>query len=243
MHDVSASREPIVRVGDTVRRPAGPWTASVHDLLRFVRARGARRVPEPRGRDALGREVLAFVEGDVPAYPMPAWVWDEPVLTAAARLLRRYHDATAGFPRAGRSWRLPAHEPDEVICHNDFAPHNFVFRGGRLHAVIDFDTASPGPRVWDLAYLAYRLVPLAAPGNPDVPASPADVRARRLRRLCDEYGDDLVSPADVLATAPDRLDELASLALDGLRTTPDHARLYRADAAYVRAEAAMLARE
>ncbi len=34
-----------------------------------------------------------------------------------------------------------------------------VFHQGNLRGLIDFDTASPGPRVWDLAYLAYQLVP------------------------------------------------------------------------------------
>ena len=49
------------------------------------------------------------------------------------------------------AWQTPAHKPPEVICHNDFAPDNMVFDGRRrLVGVIDGDTASPGPRVWDL---------------------------------------------------------------------------------------------
>jgi Ser/Thr protein kinase RdoA (MazF antagonist) len=143
------------------------------------------------------------------------------VLVAAPRLLRALHDATAGFARAGRTWRSPAHEPDEVICHNDFAPYNLVFRDGLPVAAIDFEHASPGPRVWDLAYLAYRLVPLAAPGNPDLP----DVgdRSDRLALLCDAYGGP--SPHEVLAILPRRLRELAAM------SPPEHAELYRADAA------------
>jgi hypothetical protein len=187
----------------------------VHDLLRHVRAHGAGWAPEPRGRDR-----VAFVEGEVPAYPMPGWVWEGRVLVAAARLLRALHDATEGFARAGRVWRSPAREPDEVICHNDFAPYNLVFRGGLPVAAIDFDHASPGPRAWDLAYLAYRLVPLAAPGNPDLP----DVgdREGRLARLCDAYGGP--SPDELLAILPRRLLELAEI------SPPSHAALYRADA-------------
>jgi Ser/Thr protein kinase RdoA (MazF antagonist) len=221
-----------------VRRGAGAWTATVHDLLRHVRARRVAWVPEPRGLDALDREVLGYIEGDVPSYPMPDWVWDDAVLVAAARLLRHYHDATVDFPRAHRSWQLPAHDPDEVICHNDFAPYNFVFRGGVLHGVIDFDTASPGPRAWDLSYLAYRLVPLAGPGNRDALASSDRSRAARLRRLCAAYGDG-VTPAAVLALAPARLDELAVLtavrAGDGAGAELQrHVGLYRADASYIR---------
>jgi hypothetical protein len=229
---------PVVREGDTVRRGAGAWTATVHDLLRHVRAGEVCWVPEPRGLDAFDREVLGYVEGEVPSYPMPDWVWDEQVLVAAARLLRQYHDATVDYPSAGRRWQLPAHEPDEVICHNDFAPYNFVFRAGVLHGVIDFDTASPGPRVWDLSYLAYRLVPLAAPGNPDAVASDDRARAARLRRLCAAYGDG-VTPAAVLALAPERLDELA--VLTAARELHSHVGIYQADARYIREHRAMLA--
>ncbi|MGH2970423.1 MAG: phosphotransferase [Solirubrobacteraceae bacterium] len=220
-----------VRIGDSVRRSAGPWTETVHELLRHVRARGVLSVPEPRGRDEQGREVVGFVEGEVPAYPMPEYVWGAALLTDAARLLRAFHDASADFSRAGRTWRLPAHEPDEVICHNDFAPYNLVFRGGRLAGAIDFDVASPGPRVWDLAYLAYRLVPLAARSNPDAIATGEAARALRLRALCAAYGEP--APASVLDTVPLRLDELAALSEDR-EAVRAHAALYRADAAYVR---------
>ena len=227
--------------GDTVRRPAGPWTDSVHALLRHVRERGVDCVPEPLGRDGLDRDVVSFVEGVVPAYPLPAWVWHEEVLAAAPRLLRRVHGATAGFTRAGRHWQSPAHEPDEVVCHNDFAPYNLVFRDGVLAGVIDFEHASPGPRAWDLAYLAYRLVPLTAPSHPDVPSTAAGLRAARLARLCAAYGDGGPTPAAVLDLAPARLDELAAFTRGrAAGGAPDewaeHVAVYEADAAYVREE-------
>jgi Ser/Thr protein kinase RdoA (MazF antagonist) len=207
---------------DRVERPPGPWTESVHALLRHVRARGVPGVPEPLAPDA-----LAYLRGTVPAYPMPAWVWEERVLDDAARWLRRFHDATAGFAREGRVWWLPPREPDEVICHNDLAPYNMVFEDGALVGVIDYETASPGPRAWDLAHLAYRLVPLAAPDNPDLP--PQRDPEARLARLCAAYGG--VEPAAVTALIPRRLEELARI------SPPAHAALYRADAAYVGARA------
>ena len=137
----------------------------------------------------------------MPAYPMPGWVWAPAVLERAARMLRRLHDATDGFARAGRAWALPAREPAEVICHNDFAPYNLVFRDGLPVAAIDFEAASPGPRAWDLAYLAYRLVPLADPANPDLPPQPGP--DARLAALCAAYGG--IDRADVLALVPPRL--------------------------------------
>ena len=226
----------VERVGDSVRRDAGPWTESVQALLAHVRAHGIDWVPEPRGLDERGREALGYVEGDVHGYPLPDWMWDDAVLEEAARRLRIYHDATVGFSRAGRRWRLPAHAPDEVVCHNDFAPYNLVFRGRRPAGVIDFDTASPGPRVWDLAYLAYRLVPLAAPGNPDAPASPDDERRRRLELACTANGG--ADPGEIVATVPVRLDELAALtAARGPGFAAD-VRIYAADAAQIRSNAA-----
>lgn len=233
-----------VRTGDAVRRSGGPWTGTVHALLHHIRAHGVSCVPEPLGRDAAGRDIVTFLEGTVPAYPMPDWVWEDAVIHDAARLLRRLHDATADFRRAGQRWRAPSHEPDEVICHNDFGPHNLVFRDGTVAGVIDFDTASPGPRAWDLAHLAYRLVPLTSRTNPDAPWTDAGTRALRLRLLCAAYGDGM-APPDVLAVTPARLDELAAYtegrARDaGSSALRGHVALYEADAAYVRAYASAL---
>jgi Ser/Thr protein kinase RdoA (MazF antagonist) len=213
----------VERRGDTVVRPVAPWTGSVHALLAHVRERGIAWLPDPLGVEN-GRAAVSWVEGDVPAYPMPEWVWAHAVLERAARMLRAFHDATGGFERAGRTWALPAREPAEVICHNDFAPYNLAFRDGLPAGAIDFEAASPGPRAWDLAYLAYRLVPLADPANPELP--PAADPAGRLAALCAAYGG--ADPAAVLALVPERLLELAETA------PPAHAQRYRADAAYAR---------
>jgi aminoglycoside phosphotransferase (APT) family kinase protein len=210
-------------IGGTVVRPARPWTASVHALLAHLRARGLRdEVPEP-----LDEHSVRFLPGEVPAYPMSDWVWDPRQLDDAARLLRRIHDASAGFDHESRAWQLPAHDPVEVVCHNDFAPYNLVYDQHRLTGVIDFDAASPGPRAWDVAYLAYRLVPLADPQNPDLPPA-ADPRAR-LDLLVAAYGAPLTT-ASVLEQLPARLDELAATAPD-----PGHRAIYARDAAYARA--------
>jgi hypothetical protein len=162
----------VVRVADTVRRTAGPWTATTQRLLAHVRACGLAWVPEPRGLDEQGREVLSFIEGDVP-HAMPAWVWSLPVLTDVARALRAWHDATASFDRTGAVWQSEPREPSEVVCHWDFAPYNCVFREGRFAGAFDFDLCAPGPRLWDLAYTAYRFVPLMPPAD-DPDAGPGE---------------------------------------------------------------------
>ena len=56
----------VVRVGDTVRRPVRPFTATIQTYLKHLHDRGFHEAPRPLGYDDQGREVLSFVEGDVP---------------------------------------------------------------------------------------------------------------------------------------------------------------------------------
>ena len=129
---VGGHTAPVVRVGNTVRRVAGPWTPNVAALVSGLRRRGVPGVPEHLGLDEQGREVVEFLVGDVPVYPMPAFAWTDEVLVDVGRAMRTVHDASAGLglPRTG--WRRSAVEPVEVVCHGDVAPYNGVFRNGRL---------------------------------------------------------------------------------------------------------------
>ncbi|WP_433518443.1 phosphotransferase [Nonomuraea sp. CA-143628] len=177
----------VVRVGNTVRRPTGPWTPAVHRLLDHLAMAGFDRAPRAYGLDEAGREILDFVPGDVAHYPVPAYAWSDAALEALAVLMRAYHDATTEFAAPDAEWYFPAREPAEVVCHGDIAPYNCVYRDGLPVALIDFDTAHPGPRLWDVAYAAYRFVPLSAVGNGEA-VTPVAEQARRLRLLADAYG-------------------------------------------------------
>jgi aminoglycoside phosphotransferase (APT) family kinase protein len=73
----------------------------------------------------------------------------------------------------------PDPERHEVICHNDFAPYNFVYSAGIPYAVIDFDLAGPGPRLKDLAYALYWMVPLSFNSGDQVDFAEADVTQRQ----------------------------------------------------------------
>ena len=78
-------------------------------------------------------------------------------------MLRMFHDAQYGFrPPPGAVWRSfgPPPPDTEVICHHDAAPHNVIWRPDGTLALIDFDLASPGARIYDVAYAAWTWVPL-----------------------------------------------------------------------------------
>jgi hypothetical protein len=174
------------RVGDTVRRRAGRWTPAVHALLRFLEKAGFE-APRVRGMDEKGREILDYIQGDSHTGwpdPAPDWVRDDERLAEGARLLRRYHDLVQGFePPAGARWRLVAPTAHEIICHNDWAPWNAVFRDRHLAVMLDWDMAGPGTRLWDIANSGSSWVPLFSESRP----LGIEEQARRLRLFCDAY--------------------------------------------------------
>lgn len=204
---------PVARVGQTVRRAAGPWTPAVQALLHHLEARGFSGAPRALGYDAHGREMLLFIEGDVGHFPLPPALWSDETLCAVARLIRAYHDATSGFvPPPAAAWQLvyPDATRHEVICHNDLAPYNTVYVEASPVAFIDFDMAGPGPRAWDLAYAAYRFVPLEHYDSGDLQRlglTDLDTQSRRLRRFCDSYG---IPPRDVLALIIPRIEQMCA---------------------------------
>jgi hypothetical protein len=188
----------IVRIGDRVHRQTNPWSPAVHELLRYLESHGFKGAPRFLGLDDQGREMLSFIEGEVGNDPVKPYMWAETVLIDVARMLRTYHDLTVDFLQLYKGrWQLvfPDESRHEVICHNDVAPYNTVFVDQKPIALIDFDTAGPGPRIWDLAYALYRFVPLSrfGPGNDGelIPYNPAIHRAERRRRIrlfCHAYG-------------------------------------------------------
>lgn len=184
----------VVRVGDTVRRPAGPWTATIHALLRHVRARGFDLAPEPLGFDDAGREILSYIPGSTVGWSLP---WPDPIrsdslLVQVGAMTARYHRAVVDFrPAATIPWRTsPAALGDsELICHHDLAPYNVVVAGGSLNGIIDWDLAGPGSALSELAFVAWQWVPLHGPLVTRFMgwAHPPD-RVRRLHLLLDAYG-------------------------------------------------------
>jgi hypothetical protein len=188
LHGGTANRGQVVRVGDTVRRPARPTSAATHALLRHLDSVGFDGAPRFLGIDSEGREVLSYVEGRAITPPYPAWALTDAALASVAGLLSRYHAAVAGFDPAPYRWppSPPAPFGGRLVLHNDPNLDNVVFRHGRAVALIDFDLASPGRRVWDVAAAVRLWAPLRQ--DADVPDARRGRVLGRFRLFADAYG-------------------------------------------------------
>ena len=168
----------IVRVGNTVRRPAKGNAAFVHDLLLFLEDQRFPFAPRFFGTDEQGRDILSYLEGE--AWPASGSGLSDELLEKAARAIRRYHDVTAGS-------RLS--QGHEIVAHHELGPHNTIFQGGHLVGFIDWDDAAPGTRLRDLANAIYNYVDVSHWAN-----QTAYEQARRIRLMCVAYGwDDLIA--------------------------------------------------
>jgi hypothetical protein len=223
----------VVRIGGTVRRPVGPWTPRVHELLRHLAPSGF--VPEVHGVDERGREVLGFVPGEVGHPPLPDRLRGDATLVAYARMMRKLHDLSIDLvDRTG--WQFAPLQPAEVVCHGDFAPYNVVFDGASPVGVIDFDTAHPAPRWWDVSYAVYCLAPFSTEFG-----TPAD-QWRRAELFCAEYGcssDGLVD--HVLTRLADMVRMIRENPAFHVQRAERHNEYYLAQVGHIRASRACLA--
>jgi len=189
--------EGVVRVGDTVRRPAGPHSPLVHALLLHLESAGFDGAPRFLGIDGSGREVLSYIDGEVAGRPRPPWIADETRLASLARLVRGYDDAAASFipapallpaaAPAGLDGLPPAPAyPPELIGHTDITPENVVFRNGQAVALIDFDLAKPATRADEVSNLMLWWAPLSDPRDVDPLLREVDPLGRA-RLLADAY--------------------------------------------------------
>lgn len=181
-----------IRIGGTVRRKTGPWSAAVHLFLGHLGAERFEGTPRFLGIDERGREVLEFIEGDVPSALEPRFFGTEQVVFEVGRLIRRLHDAASSFrPPSDSVWRYRVGGPEEgeIVCHGDVVPWNMVLREGKPVALIDWDMAGPDRPISEVAYAAVHFAPLhddercrsmGWDKSPD--------RGRRLLSLCEGYG-------------------------------------------------------
>ena len=184
----TANRGLVVRVGDTVRRPRSGASRGIHALLAHLHAVGFTAVPHPLGVDEQGREILTYLQGEVPIAPYPDWSLTDEAMISMAGLLRRYHDQVADFDPSPYRWgaRIPDGFGPRLVSHNDPNLDNVVFRDQEAVGLIDFDLAAPGSRVWDLAIAARLWAPLR--DEQDITDARAGRSMARFRVLLDAYG-------------------------------------------------------
>jgi hypothetical protein len=186
-----ANKGAVVRVGDTVRRPARPQSAATAALLGHLESVGFERTPRFLGFDDQGREVLSWIPGEAPLPPFPGWSMSNEALLSVARLVRAYHDAVEGFSisEPGASWSADLADPysQEVVCHNDVCPENVVFRDDEAVGLLDFDFAAPGRRLWDVVGTLTYWAPITAPEWRRSYPLPLDA-VERVALFADAYG-------------------------------------------------------
>lgn len=173
--ELSGGHRSMVRKdGDAVIRSA--TSAYAIRLLTYLAERDWPHSPRILWHSA-SHTALTFLDGDAALTPdeRGAVAGDTP-LAALARIVRSLHDLTAGTPLAGDL---------EVACHNDLDPRNTIYRRMRSDptplALIDWDLATPGERVHDLAHACWTFTGLG-------PDADAGMVARRTRVLLSAYG-------------------------------------------------------
>ncbi len=213
----------ISRVGDTVRRPTGPWTPGTHALLRHLERKGFDGSPRVLGIDDENREVLTFIPGEM-VYPDHVHlVTTNEGLTEVARLVRRFHDAVSDFDPSPYQWsdRGSSGDPSgEIICHNDLAPWNLLHTPEDRFVFIDWDLAAPGSRAWDLAWALLTFIPLMPGEEVDDPAV-----GHRLAMFRDAYGPAFIDPRVIDVAGARCRREAHLIATLGERGEPPYDRL------------------
>jgi aminoglycoside phosphotransferase (APT) family kinase protein len=180
----------VVRIGDTVRRPWRPSTAATHAVLNHLGQVLPGVAPTPLGRDEQGREVLSWIDGDVAIPPFPQWVTSEEFLVSLGQLLRQIHDVLEPWqPPETAPWSDDLADPQggPLIVHADVCPENVITRDGKAVSIIDWESAAPGRRIWDVVMTSRLCVPFTSPRRRDPAYEGLDVTAR-LRLFLDAYG-------------------------------------------------------
>ncbi len=198
-----------VKVGDTVRRQAGPWTPTIHALLQFLNEHDFAYAPTPLGMDEQGREIISYLPGVAASRPWPHVLLTDEGIKQAAKMLRSYHDIVQNFtPSTDAEWRIGKVPllPGQIIRHGDLGPWNTLWRQDTLTGLIDWDFAEPGERITDLAQLAYYFIPLRGDdGWKQAGFTERPDFGQRLRLLCTHYGS--FTPDEVLSELSSWLDE------------------------------------
>ena len=164
----------VVRLADTVRRPAKESSRRIQSALHALRLAGFYRAPEFLGFDEKNREILSFIEGYVPGNLGENSVEQ---FYMAIDMARDLHQASRAFAPEGL-----------VLCHDDLSPCNTVFsapcRQWDSHPVgiIDWDACAYLPAWEEISYMCWLWLDL---GNEEMDAG---LQIQAMGRALDQYG-------------------------------------------------------
>jgi hypothetical protein len=166
-------------------------TDVVDALLACPHGVGSSGAPRPLGRDEQGRQVLEHLPGEVGSP-------DSGCTTRPRSSPRPLEPSGSGSSPADR---------EDLVVHHDPAPWNLV-RGTAGWALIDWDFAGPGSRLWNLAYAARTAVPLHADRR-------LEASSPRLRAVIDGYGLDDAGRAELMPLLHRRVTAIVQVLRDG----------------------------
>lgn len=175
---------PVERIGDAVVRQSLANASGVHAVLRYLQRVGYVPAPRYLGSD-VSHEWLTYLPGATVPSALEGFE-DDAFVSILGHEVSRLHTALAAFDTSSvASWHImPGTPPATTLCHNDLAPWNTVFDNGTFGGFIDWDLVSPGPPVWDLAWVAWWWGPMYESERFGAPCN----QGRRVRLLLDAYG-------------------------------------------------------
>ena len=124
----TANRGLVIRVGDTVVRPAAPCRRATHALLSHLAEVGFDGAPRVLAAGPF-TGALTYIDGHAAVPPLAEDTLTDSALVSIADLVRRYHLAAASFDPSGYQWPrpIPARFRTGLVSHNDVHPANLVF--------------------------------------------------------------------------------------------------------------------
>ena len=147
---------------DLIRRKAEPWSIHVHAFLLHLEQVGFEGAPQSISVED-GTEAVTWVDGWASGIPFDGPISEPQGVTSVGRLLRRFHDASAGYtPRKDALWAVGAVPFGDgmIMRHGDLSASNIIWNYGQATAFIDFEFAMLGYPIEDVALAAWLLGPL-----------------------------------------------------------------------------------